>query len=197
MDNNIDTVFREKLENTKRVANQNADMHASEADRYSSWYLSLMCFGLIFTAFLLALSLAPDDFIQRTTGIFSDYYKWLLTILCFLNFSVTLVLLAWRPDYKAAQHEEALSHFSRLRHKIDIVLSDNKILTKEVVEDIINEYIDTEHLPKISDSRFNKLKQKHLIKVAVSKELSENPHRYILWIRIYLWWSNSNWKSLK
>ncbi|MCI0655079.1 MAG: hypothetical protein L0Y39_11465 [Methylococcaceae bacterium] len=189
MDNDTccsDTKFREKLENTKRVANQNADMHSTETDRYDFWSLSLNCFVLLFSAFLLSLSLASEDFIQRTIYLTPDMYKWSLAIFAFLNFSITLVVLAWRPDFKAAQHKQALAHFARSRHRIDIALSDSKLLNKEDVELILKEYIDIDHLPKISDNRFNKLKQRHLIKVSVSKELSKNPHRCICEIKRYL-----------
>lgn len=183
---NLDAKLREKLENTKRVANQNTDMHSTETDRYESWSLYLNSFVLLFSAFLLSLSLASEDFIQRTIYLTSDMYKWALAVLATFNFSITLILLAWRPDFKAAQHKEALAHFSRSQHRIDIALSDSELLKKEEVEAIINEYMDTDHLPKISDKRFNKLKQRHLVKVAVSKELSKNPHRCICAIKRYL-----------
>jgi hypothetical protein len=183
---NTDSKFREKLENTKRVANQNADMHSAETDRYEFWSLFLNCFVLLFSAFLLSLALASEDFIQRTVSLTPDMYKWALAVLAFLNFSITLILLAWRPGFKAAQHKEALAHFSRSRHRIDVALSDNGHFKKEEVEAIINEYMDTEHLPKISDNRFNKLKQRHLVKVSISKELSNNPHRCIFLIKRYL-----------
>lgn len=181
-----DNKFREKLENTKRVANQNADMHSAETDRYEFYSLFLNCFVLVFSAFLLSLSLASEEFIERTIFLTPDLYKWVLAILAFLNFSITLILLAWRPDSKAAQHKAALAHFARSRHRIDIALSDNEHLKKEEVETIINEYMDTEHLPKISDKRFNKLKQRHLVKVNISKEISRNPHRSICEIRKHL-----------
>jgi len=183
---NTNVKFREKLENTKRVANQNADMHSAETDRYEFWSLILNCFVLVFSAFLLSLSLASEDFIDRTVHICPDLYKWVLGILAFLNFSITLILLAWRPDQKAAQHRQALSHFARIRHRIDIVLSDGEQIKKEAMEAIINDYMNTDYLPKISDSRFNKLKQKHLVKVDISKEISKNPHRCIYEIRKHL-----------
>jgi len=186
MENDIckaDTKFREKLDNTKRVANQNADMHSAEADRYESFSLFLNCFVLVFSAFLLSLSLASEDFIARTIYLTPDLYKWALAILAFLNFSITLILLTWRPASKAAQHREALAHFARLRHRIDIILSDGEHIKKEDVEAIINEYMNTDHLPKISDNRFNKLKQRHLVKIDISKEISKNPHRCICEIR--------------
>ncbi len=180
---NIDEKYREKLENTKRVANQNADMHSSETDRYGFWSTFLTCLSLVFSAFLLSLSLASEDFIQRTIYLPPDMYKWTLAIFATFNFSIALILLAWRPAFKSAMHKEALAHFSRSRHRIDVALSDHESITKQVVEPIINEYVDTDHLPKISDNKFNKLKQKHLIKVSISKELSKNPHRCIFKIR--------------
>lgn len=183
---NTDVKFREKLENTKRVANQSADMHSAETDRYEFWSLFLNCFVLLFSAFLLSLSLASEEFVARTIYIDSDLYKWILAILAFLNFSITLILLAWRPDQRAAQHRQALSHFSRIRHRIDVVLSDGEPVKKGLLEAILNDYMDTDHLPKISNSRFNKLKQRHLVKVDISKEISKNPHRCIYGIRRHL-----------
>lgn len=171
--------YRKKLKNLKRVASQNADMHSWESERYNFWDTIFVCSGLISSAFLLTMTFASEDFINRTIGISPDYYKLCMAILAFLTFSTTLILLAWRPASKAASHKEAVSRYSKSRHKMDILLDEEKPICKADVEYLIEEYLNTDDLPKIKNSRFNKLKQKHLIKVAVSKELSKNPYRKI------------------
>jgi hypothetical protein len=171
--------YRKKLKELKRVANQNADMHSWESERYSFWDTIFVCSGLISSAFLLTMAFASEDFINRTVGLSPDYYKWCMSILAFLTFSTTLVLLAWRPASKSASHKEAVSRYSRSRHKMDMLLDEEKPICKADVEFMIEEYLKTDDLPKIKNSRFNRLKQKHLIKVAISKELSKNPYRKI------------------
>lgn len=171
--------YQKKLKELKRVANQNANMHSWESDRYNLWDKILVCLGLIFSAFLLTMTFASEDFVNRTIGLTPDYYKLCMAILATFTFSTTLVLLAWQPASKSASHKEAISRYSRSRHKIDLLLDEERPICKADVENVVDEYLNTDDLPKIKNSRFNKLKQKHLIKIAISKEISKNPHRTI------------------
>jgi hypothetical protein len=174
---------RKSLRDLKRVANQNADMHSWEHDRYNRWSQLLISGGLVFSAFLLVLSLSSTDFIHRTLGISPDLYTWLLALLAFLSFSVTLIVLAWQPAAKAGSHKRSISHYVRVKHRIDQMIDQKEPPTNDEVQSLWNDYLDDDDLPKISNRRFNSLKRRHLIKVAVSRELSANPHRSIRAIR--------------
>ncbi len=171
--------YRNKFHELKRVASQNADMHSWEAARYGRWNQFLVSGGLVFSVFLLTLVLASEDFVHRTINLMPDLYKWVLAILASFNFSLTLILMAWQPAQKAAQHKEAVTHYARAKHRIDLILRGEELITKEAAESFLDEYLDKSDLPQIPNALFIKLKKRHLVKVAISKQLSSNPHRSI------------------
>ena len=175
--------YRKKLEEIKRVANQSADMHSAESDRHQRWSQGLSSGVLLSSAFLLSLSFVSEDFIQRTIGLNPDWYKWVVGLLAFVTFSLTLVSLAWRPSAKAASHGEAVSHYVRAKHDVDLALRVDSPVTRDAVDQIVDRYLSDGDITRIPDRRFNKLKRRHLTKKAVSTALSENPHRAIWRIR--------------
>jgi len=172
-------VYEQKLKNIKRIANQNADIHSCEADRLARWNGWLTAGALLFSAFLLLFSLVSEDFIQRTIGLTPDAYKWVFALLAFLTFGATLLQMALQPGAAAVLHRRAVSHYARAKHQIDLSLRATESLTKEAIEVLLERYLDDTDLPKIPEHRFNKLKRKHLIKIAVRTSLSRNPHRPI------------------
>ena len=177
--NNYSDPHRKQLKEFRRLANQMASMHSMESDRYSNYAQWLSVGGLVFSAFLLALAMICELFVQRTIGISPDAFKWIMGLLAFLNFSIILILLAWRPFNHAAAHREAVERYTRIKREIDNILENQSDISIETTNNLKDAYLDTSDQPKIKDSRFNKLKQAHLIKVEVSRALSVNPHKTI------------------
>lgn len=169
----------ELLKRYERLCNQNASIYADEAILYKTWNTILNGISVVFSAFLLTLALGSDEFFERTVRLVPDATKWLLAILSFLNFSVVLILLIWQPGVKATLNHDASKHYSQLRRRIQEAQSLYEAIPSGEIEQIAKEYNDNDGFPLINDSRFLGAKRRHLIKVAISKEISMNPSQSI------------------
>ena len=167
-----------RLRRVLRLANQQASMHGWLSDYYGRWNATIIFCSLLLAVILLALMFA-SDFVQRTTPISADAFQWATGIAAIVNFLFTLWALAWRPASKAAGHRQAVGHYTKAKYEVGRRLDSDEAITVEAVRQIEEHYLDTRDLPNIADRRFLKLKRRHLEKVAVSKELDNNPNESI------------------
>lgn len=184
-----------RLKRILRLANQQASMHGWLSDYYGRWNAALTYASLSIAVVLLALVFA-SDFVQRTTDISADAFQWTTGIAAIINFLLTLGGLAWRPAAKAASHRQAVGHYTKAKYEVGRQLDSNEAITVESVRQIEERYLDTRDLPNIPDRRFLKLKRWHLEKVAVSRELDDNPHESIRSIKRRLRRAGRNKASL-
>lgn len=187
--------LRGRLKRVLRLANQQATMHGRLSDYYGRWTAVLTFGSLLIAVVLLALVFA-SDFMQRTTGVSADTFQWATGVAAILSFLITLVGLAWQPAAKAASHRQAVGSYTKAKYEVGRRLDSNEAVTAESVRQIEERYLDTRDLPNISDRRFLKLKRWHLEKVAVSRELDDNPHESIRSIKRRLRRARQNKTSL-
>lgn len=179
--------FTEQLKTMNRRANQMATMHSKLRDDYAWWNSATNVFLLIFSACLLSIAFISDDFLQRTVGMSPDTFKWVNGITATANFSVSLVLLAWQPAEKAAAHAQAVNHYAKIRYEIKRLEAKATQLTEDDINSLEESYFNTGDLPGISERQFLPLKQWHLLKVALSKELDVNPYAPLWFLRLKMW----------
>ncbi len=165
-----------QLEKIRRKADQQATAHAWLRDRYQLVHSILSTVSLVTGVFLLAIVMATPDLIQRTIGIPSDWYQWFVAIFAAGSFSIVAVQLAWRLDAKATLHDQAVRHYTKVAYQASNSAKEPNGIAKDEVDEILEEYLDVRDLPRIPESKFLKLKQWHLRKVRMSKELDKNPY---------------------
>ena len=175
--------LQEELGRLKRVADLMATAHSVERDRYETWSSSLTISSLLISVILLSLVLVAEDFVQRTTGIEPDVFKWLRAGAAATNFAIVVIGLSWRPTAKAALHDQAVRHYVKAKHQIRQLEADAGNLSKQAVTLVEEQYLEDHDLPRIAERRFLRLKQWHLQKVAASQELDKNPHESLRSIR--------------
>jgi hypothetical protein len=75
---------------------------------------------------------------------------------------------------------------------------DEQVITLEEQKESLAKYhsVGDQHVP-LPDAQFNKLKQKHLLKVAISKAISKNPGapRLMVWFKLRLVDSFNLWRG--
>lgn len=177
------TDFNKRLRDMKRLSNQMAAMHSMESEWYARWDIGLDMGALVSSVFMLTLALASEDFVQRTTGIAPDSYKWIMAFWAALAFCLTLARLAWKPGLASALHTEAVHRYTKAKHEIATVVDSNVPVTMVDLKRIQELYLNSTDFPTIRNKRFCRLKQAHLTKVECSKALDRNPHESIGLIR--------------
>lgn len=168
--------LRSQLEKLKRKADQQATAHSWLRDRYQFLNAAFSTLSLVAGVFLLAIVMASPELVERTLGIPPDWYQWLTALLAAGSFSIVVVQLAWRPDSKAVLHDQAVRHYVKVAYMASRLLQSGDAIADERVVRVVDAYLDDRDLPRIPERRFLQLKQWHLRKVRMSKELDKNPH---------------------
>lgn len=164
-----------ELKALRDKANLLASMHSRMSDIYRFWHTSISSAILMFSTFLVGLTFISEDFIEKSIGIHPFAVKWIIGITSIFTFLGVLLLTEWGFQGKAVEHREAVRFYFRIVNKIRQWLDNAIEITPEMMEEIRSEYSQTQSIPKIPDSQFLKLKQWHLRKVAMSRELDKNP----------------------
>ena len=165
-----------QLDKLKRKADQQTAAHARLRDRYQFLNSLFSTISLIAGVFLLAIIMASPEFVERSLGLPADKYQWLAALLAAGSFSIVVVQLAWRPDARAALHDQAVRHYTKLAYRVSKALQGRSDPTESEVARIQDEYLDDRDLPRIPENKFLPLKQWHLRKVLMSKELDRRPY---------------------
>jgi hypothetical protein len=188
----MDTQPLSALDAELQALRQKADLqvtsHSYLRDHYLGWGQRLNLYTLFFSAVLLVFTLVSDDFIQRSLGLSPDAFKWAIGTAAFFTFCISLIELAWNPTQKAKAHDQAVAHYLRMNYEIRHLLTTEGKVSREKVRWIQEEYLDATDLPRIPEAQSLWLKQRHMLKLALTRALERNPHQSLWWLRIKLWW---------
>lgn len=172
---NSEQRVREELKSLKDKADLLASIHSRLSDEYSRAHVWISSLLLAVSTLLVGLTFISEDFVFKSTGLSPDALKWVVGVTSILNFTGVLLLAEWKFQDKAASYREAVRFYFNIVNKIRKIIDSGEKITVEIVEEIRTEYGRTNALPKIPDARFLKLKQWHLQKIAISRELNKHP----------------------
>ena len=175
-----------------RVADMMVTMHAALRDLNARLSAVIDLFVFLFSIALLA-SVFADVTILKAIGISEEISELTLRISSILVFFFLIVILRVDWKQKAWRHQDAVSKLSRLKFH----LKARSLDSSAELDHLREEYrIVMESLPHIPERVFNRLKAKHLRKVAVSKLLSRCPGSSSFLIHIILFF-RSNFRQFK
>lgn len=175
--------LRDVVKSLRDKANMQASCHSVLSDRYNRAHTILMSVVLFLSTFLVGITFISDQFVQATVGVQPDILRWITGLTSILIFAAGLLLSQWNFAGKAVDHRAAVRHYFAVVNRARYLLDSGEDVTERMVNELRSEYEHTEALPKIPESQFLKLKQHHLRKVAISKELDRTPHASLRQIR--------------
>lgn len=170
---------RREMKEFRNKANMLASIHSKLSDSYRKRYTILNSILLFISVVLVGLTFVSEQFVQSTVGVAPDLLRWLLGITSILNFSGILLLSQWKWQERATEHREAVRFYFQIVNRIRQWLESDVDITEDIIDEIRTDYSKTQSLPKIPDSEFLPLKQWHLQKIAVSRELDKHPFESI------------------
>lgn len=189
--------FRHELKRFRRVSDMLCTAHNVERDRYrrrSTWLdilLMLTSLYLVSMAFvdpMIAPYLTPP-------ALTPALWTGLLAILVFA-FSVVQLIVNWKG--KADAHERSFRLYAEAKSNCTELLETNGPISREAFNRVRARYDMASDIGiHISDHRFLTLKQKHLKKVCISKDLDNAPFMSIRLVLFKLWFRDTFLRAKK
>lgn len=176
--------LRKAIIDLRDKANMLSTCHSVLSDQYRSCNTILTTAILVFSVLEVGTAFISEQFVQRTVGISPDTLMWIEGLLAMSLFATGLLLSQWNFANKAADHRTAIRHCFVVLNRARYLLDSEEPLSKEKLEDLRVLYAkNTEEIPKIPERRFLAMKQHHLRKIAMSREISRTPHVSLRQIR--------------
>lgn len=179
-------VYKEEIKKLEDKANMMRDMHSYQFQRYE-WVSKTFSLIVIVLSAIIALLAIADPNVLFINGDYINSFRNWISILAFIIFLLSLCDKIYGINEKAAKHEQAVKVIT------DFITKCNDLRKLELescgeeeiklkVDSLYSQYSLINHMnpfPTISDQDFMKGKQRHLIKVDISKKLSKNPYENI------------------
>lgn len=176
-------VYKNEIKNLEDKADMMRYMHSYQFQRYE-WMSKLFSLIIIGLSAIVAILAVADPSVFFLNGDYANSFRNVISILAFIVFLVSLGDKIYGINEKAAKHEQAVKVMT------DFIVDCNNIRKLEVescgeeelklkIDSLQSQYSLINQMnpfPVISDKDFIKCKQKHLVKVDISKRLSENPY---------------------
>lgn len=186
----------EELERCCRVADQMVTCHSVLRDNYGRMATVLDVTILVLTAWITATAFIDPEIAARLAiGSLSPTIT--IGIIATVTFCLSLFQLKVDWKQRSDRHAQAARAYAQVKFTLGRAM-DEKVATQEEQKESLARYhsVGDQHVP-IPDAKFNKLKQRHLMKVAVSKALSKNPGapRILIWFKLRLVDSLNLWRG--
>lgn len=174
-----------EVKELKRKAEQNRQMHLRISHRANLGNKCMHAIILIGSALIAVLTFADYSTFKPIFPTLTDgVYKLTIGLFAGLVFTMTILEEYFRLGEKVASHESVgkqLTSFIRRASALEV----KNGLSEVDLEVLVNDYSGIhENSPVISDKIFLKEKQRLLIKIEISKELSRNPHMSVILYRL-------------
>jgi hypothetical protein len=190
--------MKEELERCRRVADQMVTAHSILRDRFARRALALDIAILILSAWVTTAAFI-DPAIAHMISLWRLSPTISIGLVALVTFCLSLFQLKVDWKQRSDRHGQAARAYSTVKFILTRALDDTVASAPEQQEALERYYgIGEFHVP-IPDGKFNRLKQKHLIKVEISKQLSVTPgaSRLLIWLRICSRDCTAIWLSYK
>jgi len=178
--------LRDELKRVFRVSDMLTTCHSTLRDRYTRLSLALDITILAASACLVALAFADQQVVGHLT-IFGSSPSTTIGIFSLITFILSLFQL--RSDWKsrAVRFEYAAKAYADVKTELRTALLKNPPDEFECHR-LLNDYRAVgETVEAVPENQFNRLKQKHLLKLRVSNVIDANPGTNIGIIRLRMW----------
>ncbi len=159
-------------------------MHSSLRDKYNRLSQILNITLFISAIILNSLVFASSEYLMKLS-LFNKDIELIIGLASIAVFFVSILLLIVKWDQKSASHEEAKNQLSHLLNECREIISSPEKISETQVTQFSKKYSQINSmLIAIPEGSFNRLKHKHLQKVALSKYISDHHNSPYLITRI-------------
>lgn len=183
--------YREELKRIRRIADQLCTAHSIERERFHRRAMLLDIIIMLGSLYLVSMVFIDPVINNTLTPLGLKPVIWTGTIAIFVfAFSIIQLMVDWKG--LADAHGRSLSMYAEAKSNCIEVLNGTAPISKEIYNGISTRYNMASDIGiHIPDSRFLTLKQKHLVKIELSKQLDNNPSLCLPLARIKLWWRDN------
>lgn len=182
--------MHEELIRICRVSDMLCTGHAALRDRYARLAFALDLLTLGVSTWLVALAFVEPRLNVTLTPFGWDSQIWIGTLGTGVFF---LTLVQIKTDWKGRSdaHKRTLDVYAEVKREAGYLLSAGEY-GHDACRRVFSRYdmAASVGIP-IPEVEFLEQKQRHLVKVALSRELDDRPATSLIWLRARLWWRDN------
>ncbi len=168
------------------VLRQTLSMHSMLRDEFS-WKAKASEILLLACSVVFCATIFASDDLYTFFGLVPSISRVILSIASVMAFVLSLMLMVVDFKGQAALHRQAVERWSEVLAKYRKHRNDDGMWPEEVRAELDNAYWEADrNSVKIPERRFNRLKSRHLRKVAVSELKSSYPGCPRLFLKLLL-----------
>lgn len=178
--------MKDELSRICRVADMLCTGHAALRDRYAKFALALDLLTLGVSTWLVALAFIEPKLNLALTPFGWNSQIW-VGVLSTGVFFLTLIQI--KTDWKGRSdaHKRTLHVYTEVKREASYILSAGEY-DRDVCQRVFSRYDMAASVGvPIPESEFLRQKQRHLMKIVLSKTLDNRPATSLMWLRMRLW----------
>ena len=182
--------MKNELTRLCRVSDMLCTGHAALRDRYAKLAFSLDLLTLGVSTWLVALAFVEPKLNVTLTPFGWDSQVWVGALGTGVFF---LTLIQIKTDWKGRSdaHKRTLDVYAEVKREAGYLLSAGEY-SHDSCQRVFSRYDMAASVGvPIPESEFLRQKQRHLVKVALSKLLDDRPATSLMWLRVRLWWRDT------
>ncbi len=186
----VEEAMKDELTRICRVSDMLCTGHAALRDRYAKLAFAIDLFTLGVSTWLVALAFVEPKLNGTLTPFGWDSQIWVGVLGTGVFF---LTLIQMKTDWKGRSdaHKRTLDVYAEVKREAGYLLSAGEY-NHDACQRVFSRYDMAASVGvQIPESEFLNQKQRHLVKVALSKLLDDRPATSLMWLRVRLWWRDT------
>lgn len=182
--------MKDELTRISRVSDLLCTGHAALRDKYAKFAFALDLLTLGVSTWLVALAFVEPKLNVTLTPFGWDSQVWVGALGTGVFF---LTLIQIKTDWKGRSdaHKRTLDVYAEVKREAGYLLSASEY-DRDACQRVFSRYDMAASVGvPIPESEFLRQKQRHLVKVALSKALDARPGSSLMWLRVRLWWRDT------
>jgi len=180
-----------ELSRIRRVSDMLVSAHSDLRDIYHRKSMALDIAILGCSIWLIAMAFVDPTISKKLIPFDIEAVIW-IGILAIITFFLSLVQLKVNWKERNGLHSRAGQFYASIKNESGYLLAQGDKILPEMYSRLQKKYdMAGEICIPIPESKFLRQKQKHKIKVAISKHLDDYPATNILYLRLKMWWRDN------
>lgn len=182
--------LKDELSRICRVSDMLCTGHAALRDRYARFAMTIDLLTLGASTWLVALAFVEPKLNVTLTPFGWDSQIWVGALGTGVFF---LTLIQIKTDWKGRSdaHKRTLDVYAEVKREAGYLLSAGEH-DRDACQRVFSRYDMAASVGvPIPESEFLKQKQRHLVKIALSKALDSRAGTSLTWLRLRLWWRDT------